>query len=81
MWLQTLNRLIALAVTVVILGAGLCVFDGDHGAQGDLCLLFLATTTSLAVWTLTASRDWGLAALTLAYAFSPSDLPTPPPEP
>jgi hypothetical protein len=75
----TLPRLIALAAIVLIVGAGLCLFDGDQSAGGDLCLLLVVTTGLLPAFPL-APTGHLLPALVKSYRRYSPDLPAPPPK-
>lgn len=76
----TLPRLIAVAAMVLIAGAGLCLFDGDQSAGGDLCLFLVATTMSLLPAFPLAPTGHPLPAPVKSYRWYPPDLPAPPPK-
>jgi hypothetical protein len=78
---RALSGVIVLVAVVMIVGAGLCLFDNDHDAtaQLDLCGLFFSTTNPAPV-----AFVLGVVMSTLAVlVFSPTvvalDLLTPPP--
>ena len=76
----TFRRLIALAAMVLIAGAGLCLFDGDQSAGGDLCLFLVATTMGLLLAFPLAPTGHLLPAVAKSYRRYPPDLPAPPPK-
>jgi len=77
---RALGRTVALVVIALTVGTGLCPFDTDHAAGGDLCLSLLATTTWLVVSTPLTPTGRCLPAIAPAYYRYSPDLPLPPPK-
>ncbi len=75
-----LGSLVALAAIALIAAVGLCLFDSDDAAGGDLCLSFLATTVGLFPALSLSLMGYPLPALAKTYHRYPPDLPAPPPK-
>jgi len=76
----TLVRLIAVIGMVLMLGVALCVFDGHHGLNSDLCLMSLAIPTGTLIILFLALAGGLLLSPPEAYRLLLSDLSSPPPK-
>ena len=76
-----LNRVMTMALIALILGAGLCLFDGDDGTAGDLCISLLTPAIGLLLAFPLAPTGRLLPARVQAYHPYLPDLPAPPPKP
>ena len=75
----TLGRVVTLAAIALIVAAGLCLFDSDHGSGGDLCVPFSVTNgLFILIFLMLAGRVSPTFAL--AYSRYRPDLPAPPPK-
>ncbi|MBI2074193.1 MAG: hypothetical protein HYT81_14360 [Gemmatimonadetes bacterium] len=80
MRLGTFGRVLALAAIAVLAGVGLCLFDTDDTASGDLCLSSFATTSGLLLAIPLALTGRFLPGFAAVYYCYPPDLPAPPPK-
>jgi hypothetical protein len=78
--LKKMAPVLVLTSVALIVGVGLCLFDGHDAAGPDLCPSFLATTISLFVALLLTPTGHLLPARVPAYHRYPSDLAAPPPK-
>jgi hypothetical protein len=75
----TLGRVRVGVAIAVIAGAGLCPYDADDTATGDLCSSAFATTGGLLFAVPLVLSGRFLPAVALASHLYHPDLPTPPP--
>ncbi len=76
----TLIKLMALAGIVLMLAVALCVFDGDHGLNSDLCLISLAIPTGTQIILFLALAGGLLLSPPETYRLLLADLSSPPPK-
>lgn len=74
-----INRLVALAIAGLILGAGLCLLHADQGAPGSVCVSLLAIATGLLLAIFFTPATPVVAATRPAHHLDPRDLAAPPP--
>ena len=74
-----LGRTVTVTLVALIIGSGLCLFDGDQPAGGDLCGSVLVAGAGPALDSLLAPIGWLPAPAALRYGLYLSDLPAPPP--
>jgi len=75
----TLIKLMALAGIVLMLAVALCVFDGDHGLNSDLCLMSSAIPTGTQIILFLALAGGFLLSPPETYRLLLADLSAPPP--
>lgn len=74
-----LGRVVGAAMIVLIVGAGLCLFDLDHTTRGDFCLSVVAVGSGSFLAISLVPKERFYPAPVPAYRLYPSDLPAPPP--
>jgi len=75
-----LIKLLALAGIVLVLAVALCVFDGDHGLNSDLCLMSLTIPTGTQVILFLALVESLVLSRPETYRLLLADLSSPPPK-
>ena len=78
--LKALAPVLVLTSIALIVGVGLCLFDGHDAAGRDLCPSFLAATIGLFAALSLTPMGRLLPAQVTAYHRYPPDLPAPPPK-
>lgn len=76
----TVVKLMALAGIVLMLAITLCVFDGAHEPNGDLCLLSLAIPTGILIILFLTLTGSVLVSSPETYRLLLADLSSPPPK-
>ncbi len=77
---RTIRKVIALALVAVLVGAGLCLFDTDQAADGDLCTSCIWTASGPVPASPLIATGRIVPGCASAYYLYPPDPPAPPPK-